>query len=225
MKKLAVSCVIIAVLFTGIVLINKRLTDIRAASPVLESMAYLPGSERIVPFMLGFNTTYAHYLWIKTVIYTGDHISGDRQFQWLIQMVDMLTRLHPHFQEAYEFAGLMIPDLCGDPDAAMVILQRGINVYGNTRWNIPFYLGMLYYKYYEDNERAAAYISMAAQAPGEHQGKLASLAATFYNKAHKGDDALGVLAFLYETSENPEVKRHIAAKIEELMEKNGQVSH
>jgi hypothetical protein len=223
MKKIVASCLIIIVLFTGIVLINKRLTAMRAASPVLESMAYLPGSERITPFMLGFNTTYAHYLWIKTVIYTGDHIGGDRQFGWLIQMVDMITRLHPHFQEAYEFAGLMIPDLCGNPDAAMIILQRGINVYGDTKWNIPFYLGMLYYKYYKDNERAAAYISIAAQAPSEHRGKLAALAATFYNKADKGGDALGVLAFLYETSENPEVKRHIAAKMEELAEKSGQV--
>jgi len=224
MKKLAVICVIIAVLFTGIVLINVRLTAMRAASPAIESMAYLPGSERITPFMLGFNTTYAHYLWIQTVIYTGGHISGDRQFDWLIQMVDMITRLHPHFQEAYEFAGLMIPDLCGNPDASRIILERGINVFGDSKWNIPFYLGMLYYKYYKDDERAAAYISVAAQAPGEHRAKLARLAATFYNKAGKGDDALGVLAFLYETSENPEVKRHIAAKMEELADKNVEVS-
>jgi len=220
MKKLLLSLAILAVLFTGIIITKERLTDIRGASPPLESMVYLPGSERVKPFMLGFNTTYAHYLWIKTVIYSGERMETDRQFTWLIQMLDMITRLHPHFNEAYEFAGLMVPDLCHNPDAAKVILERGMNVFGTTKWNIPFYLGMLYHKYYNDPERAAINFSAAAQAPGNHQGRLASLAATFYNNAGRDTDALDVLAFLYETSENPEVKRHIATKIEELLAKN-----
>jgi hypothetical protein len=83
----------------------------------------------------------------------------------------------------HEFAGLMIPDLCDDP------------------------------------ERAAASFSVAALAPGSHQGKLARLAATFYNKADRDTEALDVLIFLYETSENPDVKRHIGTKIEEIMQK------
>jgi hypothetical protein len=217
MRKAAISLAVAAALFSGIVFAKVRLSAIRGAVPPLESMAYLPGSERIKPFMLGFNTTYAHYLWIKTVIYSGEHLVGDRQFVWLIDMIDMITRLHPHFNEAYEYAGLMIPDLTGDPDAAKIILERGMNVFGSTKWNIPFYLGMLYYRYYNDPERAAASISVAAQAPGEFQGRLASLAATFYDNAGRNTEALEVLAFLYESSENPDVKKHIANKIEELM--------
>jgi len=219
MKRLLVSLAIIAVLFAGIIAANERLTAIRGSGPLLESMAYLPGSERVKPFMLGFNTTYAHYLWIKTVIYSGERMEGDRQFTWLIQMLDMITRLHPHFNEAYEFAGLMVPDLCHNPDAAMVILERGMNVFGSTKWNIPFYLGMLHHKYYKDPARAAAAFSVAAQAPGEHQAKLASLAATFYDNADRDADAVDILAFIYETSENPDVKKHIAAKIDELTAK------
>jgi hypothetical protein len=183
-------------------------------------MSYLPGSERIKPFMLGFNTTYAHYLWIKTVIYTGEHLDTDRQFQWLIHLLDMITRLHPHFNEAYEFAGLMVPDLCHNPDAAKIILERGVNVFGTSKWNIPFYLGMLYNRHYKDPVRAAAAFSDAARAPSDFQGQLARLAATFYNNADRDTDALDVLVFLYETSENPEVKRHIAGKIEKKIEKN-----
>jgi hypothetical protein len=217
MKRLIAALLIIAILFTGIIFTKERLSALRSAVPPLENMTYLPGSERIKPFMLGFNTTYAHYLWIKTIIYSGEHLIGDRQFTWLVQMIDMITRLHPHFNEAYEFAGLMIPDLCHDPDAAKVILERGMNVFGTSKWNIPFYLGMLYYKYYDDPERAAANFTIAAQAPGDHQGKLARLAATFYNNAGMDTEALDVLLFLYETSENPEVKKHIEAKIEELM--------
>ncbi|MDR0331519.1 MAG: hypothetical protein LBH93_07425 [Chitinispirillales bacterium] len=217
MKKLSLYLIAAAMLSTGITAVNLRLSSIRGAPSTLESMAYLPGSERVRPFMLGFNTTYAHYLWIKTMIYCGEHLDSDRQFDWLVQMVDMITRLHPHFHEAYEFAGLMIPDLCRNPDAAKVILERGMNVMGDTKWNIPFYLGMLYNKYYRDPERAAICIAAAAQVQSEHSGKLARLASHFYSAAGRGAEALDVLLFLHETSENPEVKRHIEGKIEALM--------
>jgi len=215
-KRLLLSFSLIILLFCGIVLVKKQLNVVRSGVPAIESMAFLPGNERIKPFMLGFNTTYAHYLWVRTVIYSGERLTGDRQFDWLIQMVDMVTRLHPHFHEAYEFAGLMIPDLCDNPDAARIILERGMNVLGGTRWNIPFHLGMLYYQHYDDHERAAAYISMAASIPGKFQGRLASLAVALYNNAGREADALSVLHFLYETSENPDVRRHLESKILEL---------
>jgi len=220
-KRTLLTFFLLILLFSGIVLVKKQLNIVRSAAPAIESMAFLPGNERIKPFMLGFNTTYAHYLWIKTVIYSGEHLMGDRQFDWLIQKIDIITRLHPHFHEAYEFAGLMIPDLCNNPDAARIILERGMNVLGSRRWHIPFYLGMLYHQHYNDNERAAAYISMAASVPGNHQGRLASLAAAFYNRAGREADALSVLYFLYETSENPEVRRHIESKILEFEKAGG----
>jgi hypothetical protein len=220
MKKTIYILIIAALLFAGIVFANIRLSAIRAGTPKLESMAYLPGSERIKPFMLGFNTTYAHYLWISAMIYFGDHFEHDRQFKWLVRMIEMITRLHPYFHEAYEFAGLMIPEYCRDPDAARIILERGMNTMGGTRWNIPFYLGMLYSRYYNDPERAALCMAAAAQVPSEQSGKLARLAARFYQNAGHEDEAMDVLLFMLETSENPEVRRHIEGKIEEIKSKS-----
>jgi len=220
-KKTIYTMIIAALLSVGIVAANVRLFSIRAADSAqkLESMAYLPGSERVKPLMLGFNTTYAHYIWISAMIYFGEHLESDRQFKWLVRMIDMITRLHPHFHEAYEFAGLMIPDYCHDPDAARIILERGMNALGGVRWNIPFYLGMLYNKYYNDPERAALCLTAAAQVPSAHSGKLARMAAHFYESAGHGGEALDVLRFLYETSENPEVRKHIEGKMEEIRAK------
>lgn len=215
-KRAAATIAVAVLLLSGITYFKAALTDIRGKTPPLESMTFLPGSERIKPFMLGFNTTYAHYLWIRTGIYTGEHYLGDQKYDWLTPMVDMITRLHPHFNEAYEFAGLLIPDYTGDSDAAKVILERGINVFGTKRWNIPFYLGMLYYRYYGDNERAAQSVAMAAQAQSNHRARLTRLAATFFNRAERDEDALEILMFMYESSENPDVRKHIEAKIEEL---------
>jgi len=216
LKKTIYTLTIAALLSAGIVAANLRLSAIRSAAPKLESMAYLPGSERVKPFMLGFNTTYAHYIWISAMIYFGDHLEGDRQFRWLTQMIEMVTRLHPHFSEAYEFAGLMIPDVCHDPDAARIILERGMNTLGDVSWNIPFYLGMLYNRHYNDPERAALCFAAAARVQSPQSGKLARLAARFYENAGREDEAMDVLLFLLETSENPEVRRHIEGKIEEI---------
>jgi hypothetical protein len=216
MRRTIYTLITAALLASGIVAANVRLGAVRRAAPALESMAYLPGSERVKPFMLGFNATYAHYIWISAMLYFGEHLEGDRQFKWLARMLDILTRLHPHFHEAYEFAGLMLPDYCRDPDAARIILERGMNTLGGARWNIPFYLGMLYGNHYNDPERAALCMAMAAQVPSKHSGRLARLAAHYYQSAGRGGEAMDVLLFLRETSENPEVRRHIDGKIEEI---------
>ena len=109
----------------------------------------------------------------------------------------------------------MIPEVCGAPDAARVILERGLFHLGKTRWNVAFYLGMIYYKYYGDRETAARYFAMAARVPSEHSHKLANLAAMFYSEAGKQQEGRDFLLFMYNTSENPEVRRHLAEKIHE----------
>lgn len=203
-----------AVALTGLIVFQQvSLLKLTGTSWKKENMAYLPGDERIKPAFLGFETTVAHYLWIRTIIYFGGHYVTDGDYKWLINMVDIITKLDPYFYPAYEFAGLVIPDVCKNPDAAKVILQRGLTYLGKTKWNIPFYLGMIYYEHYNDKETAARYISMASKVPGDQSVKLAGIAASFYNQAGKREMALEFLSFMYETSESPDVKRHLLNQI------------
>ena len=44
-------------------------------------------------------------------------------------MVDIITRLNPYFYPAYEFAGIMIPITCNNPEAARVILERDLHIW------------------------------------------------------------------------------------------------
>ncbi len=89
----------------------------------------VPQDERLRYGLLGFETTFAHILWLKTILYFGDHKLTDNKFPWIVKMVDLITRIHPDFYPAYEFAGVMIPEICNDPDAARVILERGLFSY------------------------------------------------------------------------------------------------
>ena len=203
----------LAVLLASIVVLQNKLTALSASARAPKSMAYLPGSDKIGPFFLGFKTAFADFLWIKTTLYFGGHLLSDKQFPWLIGMVDMVTRLNPHFYPAYEFAGLMVPDVCKNPQAAEIILQRGISSDVNKKWKLYFYLGMLYYKNFGDCRRAAIAIATAAQLPEAPVAKLLGVATAMMSKTQGEKDSRAFEYLMYSTSENPEVRRYLQEKL------------
>jgi hypothetical protein len=172
-------------------------------------MAYLPQSDKISPWFLGFKTAFADFLWIKTTLYFGGHLLDDKQYPWLIDMVDMVTRLNPHFYPAYEFAGLLLPEVCKNPMAGEILLQRGVCASVPKKWKLYFYLGMLYYKYYGDYKTAALYLATAAQLPQAPTSKLLGIATAMISKAHSVKTTEAFEYLLYSTSENPEVRRYL----------------
>jgi hypothetical protein len=205
---LAIICV-----WSLIVLSQNRLTRTRLDYYAPSSMAYVPQTEKIKPFLMGFSSVYADYLWIRTTLYFGSHFMTDRQYPWLVHMVDFVTRLNPNFYPAYEFAGLMIPDVCHDPDAARVILERGISSNLEKKWKLLYYLGMVYYLYYDDKKSAASCFARAATLQNAPVYKLAGIAATMFKKAGAPEEGREFLEFIFVTSENPEVKRYIGDKL------------
>lgn len=209
---------VVAVVTIGVTMVCLQKDLRRRTGPAWqqESMTFLPSGERIKPFLLGFETTVAHYLWIRTILYFGGHNLTDRHYPWLIGMLDIITRLCPRFYPAYEFAGVLLPDVTGDPEASRILLERGLTHIGSTKWNIAFHMGVLHLKYYHDRKTAALYIVRAAMAAGAPRGKLINMASTFYTQAGSAYEGLRVLMFAYETSDNPEVRRHLAEKIAAL---------
>jgi hypothetical protein len=175
-------------------------------------MTYLPESEKIRPWLLGFHAAIADYLWIRTTLYFGDHLLGDQEFPWLTRMIDIITRLNPRFFPAYEFGGLMFSKIFNNPEASKIILQRGISANVEKRWKLYFYLGMLYYERYDDCGNAALYSAIAAQLPGAPAEKLMSLATALYNKSPDRAFSGQFQELLYAASENPEVRNFLLNK-------------
>ncbi len=218
MKKVYIAILFVvacAVIYSTLFATQQKLTALKDKTWFKERMSYLPQTEKVKPFLLGFSSTYANYLWIKTMLYFGEHYESDKDYVWLVTMVDMVTRLNPYFYPAYEFAGVMLPTHLNNPDAARIILNRGITFLGSSKYSLPFYLGWMYYTKYDNPEEAARYLSLAAQsknAPPFYAG----LTATLYRDAGKKDLALEFLYSAYYSSENPAVKKTIKDKIEEL---------
>jgi hypothetical protein len=203
-----------ALVWYMIVFSQNRLTRIRLHSTAPSSMAYVPQTEKIKPFLLGFHSVYADYLWIRTTLYFGGHFMTDRQYPWLDHMVDLVTKLNPNLYPAYEFAALMLPDVCNNPDAARIILERGVTSHVERKWKLYYYLGMLYYRYYDDRNMAAHYLACAVTQKNSPGVKLAGIAAAMFKKAGRPEDGRDFLQIVYSLSENPEVKRYILAKMD-----------
>ena len=208
--------VLVVAIGAGIAALQHDLREITGAAWKQESMTYLPRGDLVKPWLLGFETTVAHYLWIRTVLYFGGHRMKDQDYRWLITMIDAITRLCPRFYPAYEFAAVIVPDVSDNPEAARILLERGQSYLGAEKWNIAFQLGVLYLKYYDDRKTAAQYLSRAALTPGAPRLKLASMASTFFTQAGAADDGVRLLMFAYETADNPDVRRHLAEKIRAL---------
>ncbi|HEX2955740.1 MAG TPA: hypothetical protein VHO70_02845, partial [Chitinispirillaceae bacterium] len=174
------SIIVIAILIALCTVALQRSIVSRYGSAMSEeSMTYLPSNERIKPFLLGYETSFANYLWIRTILYFGHHYLGDHDFRWLDTMVDIISKLNPYFYPVYELSGLMLPEMTGNIDLARIMLERGIFYLGDKKWNPAFYLGMIYYKYYNDKVTAAQYFTIALNAKNAPSRKLIRLANSF----------------------------------------------
>lgn len=202
-------------LIAGQSALQKRLSGQGLAAQKLERFSDLPADERIKPWLLGYETTYANYLWIKTVLYFGSHNSGDKDYRWLCSMLDIVTRLNPRFYPAYEFAGLILPEFTDRQDAARIILERGVTELGSTRYKIPFFRAMLEMNHYSDTATAAHYMLIAARDP-KAPPYIVGLAATLLNKSERSDLAAQFLMAAYESAENPAVKRTVLDKLKKM---------
>ncbi|MBD3239452.1 MAG: hypothetical protein GF331_02630, partial [Chitinivibrionales bacterium] len=200
------SPIILAALYLGIAPLQSNLTGMKTDDWLKMRMSFLPRSDVLRPILLGFETTYANYLWFKTVNYYGTHRLTDQSYPWLTQMVDMVTQLNPYFEPAYEWAGLFIPDDLENPGAARIILNRGITHLGDRSWKVYFYQGLIHFKHYNDRKTAADFFAMGARVPSEHSWKLGRMAATFYAQAGVQTDAVSLLSFLIQTTESPAIR-------------------
>jgi hypothetical protein len=224
MRKKTTITIVILIALCCCMALQKSIISRYGTSMSEESLTYLPSNDQIKPFLLGYETSFANYLWIRTVLYFGHHYMGDHNFRWLDNMVDIISKLNPYFYPVYEFSGLMLPEITGNIDLARIMLERGIFYLGDKKWNPAFYLGMIYYKYYNDKVTAAKYFTIALNAKNAPAEKLIPLANSFLVKAENKDQSLAMAAFLYETSENPEVKKYLAENFKKLYDQKEQTT-
>lgn len=180
-----------------------------------ERVLYLPSGESLGPLTLGFHAAFADLLWIRAVLYFGEH-HGERPseewYLWLYHMLDLVTDLDPHFTAPYKYGGLMLRISPAWTDASSLLMLKGME-HNPEEWYFPFTISMNYF--FDDNlVDAAIYAQRAASLPGA-PFYLSNLAATMLNDSDQEEVALRFLTQEFEDAPDQRRKDVIFVKIQE----------
>jgi hypothetical protein len=120
---------------------------------------------------VGFNAIWADIYWIRAVQYYGDtKLSEDenKNYDQLYSLLDITTSLDPHFNIAYRFGSILLsegyPNGPGQPDQAIVLLQKGIREMPD-KWQYFQDAGFVEYWWRRDSRAAADWFMKAAKRP------------------------------------------------------------
>jgi hypothetical protein len=172
-----------------------------------EQVTAVISSPDIIPYLLGFESVFANFLWIRTILYVGENIMGENNGEWLKSMIEAVNMLNPSFYPSYEFAALMMPNITGEWEAARQILENGTpHIKKKKKRFMYFYLGWIYYAQYQDYTRAADLFAFAAKDP-KSPPHWARLSATMLSEAGRTEQGIIFLLDLYENTDDPQVKK------------------
>jgi tetratricopeptide (TPR) repeat protein len=142
-----------------------------AAVEPAEQMLYVRSPAVMTRMALSFDALAADLYWIRAVQYYGGRRLAerpDKSYDLLYPLLDLTTSLDPYFSIAYRFGALflseMAPGGAARPDLAVRLLEKAMAAHP-TRWEYPYEVGFVYYRYGE-YETAAEWFERAAGVPG-----------------------------------------------------------
>jgi len=162
----------------------------RPAKAPATPRVFVPSPRFFLDFSPSFRTSIADAYYLQMVQYYGEHAKSDGRLDSLPQMVDLVTRLSPHFARAYLFGAFALID-AGRPDVSYMILQRAFKVDPND-YRYPSYLGFFVYHYGKGKTKdlvAARWYQKAASVPGSPT-YLPRLAAALLGKGGETEKAI-----------------------------------
>jgi hypothetical protein len=187
------SVALVLVCAAGVVAYQASRPTKAPASP----QVFVPSPSFFLDFSPSFRTSIADAYYLDMVQYYGEHVSTDGRLDSLPQMVDLVTRLSPHFTHAYLFGAFALID-AGRADAGFRILQRGYAANPHD-WHFPAYLAYFVYAFARDKNKdqiAARYYEDAANIPGS-PAYLARLAADLLSKGGQTKKAIEMWGQVY----------------------------
>jgi hypothetical protein len=169
----------------------------RPARAPANPRVFVPAAAFFLDFSPSFRTSVADAYYLAMVQYYGEHVTGDGRLDSLPQMVDLVTRLSPHFTRAYLFGAFALMD-AGRPDVAYEALKRGFKESPGD-WHFPAYLGFFAYRYGQGKDKdltASRWYEKAAAIPGSPP-YLLRLAAVLAGKGGADQKAIQMWGQVY----------------------------
>ena len=173
---------------------------------------YVPNGSTLKTFSLGYSSFLADIFWIKGILYFGrkvqrvddypflikslkdekmvlseeEKIKLEKQterYKYLDKFIDIVTNLDPYFKLPYIFGGMLISMKQGDPDKAISVLSKGLEIFPNE-WRFYYLKGFNYFFYKADKRNALINFVKAARIPGstKYAEKMARMLVEDFSK-------------------------------------------
>jgi hypothetical protein len=157
----------------------------------------------------------ADFLWLQVIQAMGDKHVSSEVGQWMYRALDVITTLDPKFVRAYEAGGHALCTIVVMPEESSRLLEKGMR-HNPQEWRLPFLLGINYYFEFGDNRKAAEAMAVAARVPGSPD-IVARFAARLLVSAKSPQQAVELLAKVYEETSDENVRRLLEQRLREAM--------
>jgi tetratricopeptide (TPR) repeat protein len=199
----------------GSYFLHVRLDQLQEGVQKIQRFMFLPQAQVLRVASLGYQGVVADFLWIQAIQAMGEKKTTEEAGRWIYRVLDILTTLDPKFVRAYEAGGLALCTLVVLPEESNALLEKGMK-YNPDVWQLPFYLGINYYFELGDDAKAAEYVARAARLPTA-PAYLSGLAARLYVSAKAPQNAVELIASLYEQAADGEVRHVLEQRLKEAI--------
>ena len=195
-----------------------------------QDIYYLPPTEWLPVFSLGYQKALCDLIWMKALVYFGEEIAHRGNVRHLYEYADAMIELDKHFKPVYRWAAGSSLYRTGqitvkDARKAVEYLKRGVRLFpndGELAWDLgATYLYELAPMLTDPTEKAEArkqavpYLQAAALR-GAGPPWLALTNATQLEKLGKTEQAIRHLEALYSTTANPDTREEIEKRLATL---------
>lgn len=220
-------------------LISNRLAslsaqEIRANDAVTGNVevVYVPDERLSRAIALGYDQAAADLLWIRTIGYFTRHFITDRRYPWLEYFVEQILKLDPRWRLVYHWAGATV--LYGRRFTNENIMlsnhfyQKALDRFPEDH-EAAYRLGVNYYVEMKSadpeeqkrfRETGLSFLELAANMPSA-PSHLRSLVASVSRRLGKSQLALQYLLDLYLATEDPEQRRELRFRIDDVRAEQG----
>ena len=167
----AVSAVLLVSLVFTVVQIQRYRDQQFRIVEVQQQILYVRSPAVMTRLALSFDAVVADLYWIRAIQYYGStrlSDAADKRYDLLYPMLDLTTSLDPRFTIAYRFGAFFLseqaPGGAGRPDLAVTLLRKAMSA-NPDRWEYPYDIGFVHYRYGR-YEEAADWFRRASRVPG-----------------------------------------------------------
>jgi hypothetical protein len=212
-RRFLAAVAVVAVAFACTTLAQRKADTIRSARKT-EDVLYFPNERLLKSFTCGQSSVVADILWLKCIQYTSKEFHGDFKFTLLDRMLGTITRLDPHFVDAYKWGGVFLAMLKRDNDASIELLASGIEK-NPTSWELPFEIARTYVLNRHDDVMGAKWMAVAAST-GEPPRFVVDWAKNLEQKHNLGDIERGMWQQIIQNTSDPNMRETAQRRIIEV---------